>query len=113
MVSAVILFVLLIGLLSLKVTDSISIKDSVDDFATLKEVQEVQGSDSVKMENEWPTAVGKDVLTVVQEIKAANPALQVVKVEEGSPVTMDFRTDRVRVFYDAGSNTVVGTPKIG
>ncbi len=30
--------------------------------------------------------------------------LNVIKVEEGSPVTCDLRFDRVRVFYDKNGN---------
>jgi hypothetical protein len=61
---------------------------------------------------EWPAAVGRDADEVVASIKSEHPTLNVVKLKEGSPVTMDFRTDRVRVFYDAEGN-VVGQPKVG
>jgi len=39
--------------------------------------------------------------------------LDVHKVPEGSMVTMDWREDRVRVFYDEETNNVVRTPRPG
>ncbi len=38
--------------------------------------------------------------------------LNVIKVEEGSVVTADYRTDRVRVFYDKDGK-VSSKPSIG
>lgn len=61
----------------------------------------------------WPDAVGKDVDEVVQSIQSGNPNLNVVKVVENSPVTRDFRFDRVRVFYNASTNLVVSEPRTG
>jgi uncharacterized protein YuzE len=37
--------------------------------------------------------------------------VNVIKLEEGSPVTTDHRNDRVRVFYDKNGN-VASEPKI-
>jgi hypothetical protein len=46
--------------------------------------------------------VGKTGAEAVSAIKTASPDLtNVVVVPEGSMVTMDFRTDRARVFVDA------------
>ena len=49
---------------------------------------------------EWPQAVGRDAKEVGAEIKAQNPSFKVVAVPEGSPVTMDYSTERVRVYYN-------------
>ena len=48
----------------------------------------------------------------VQQIKTERPELQVVKVKEGSMVTMDYRLNRVRVYYDE-SGRVSSPPKVG
>ncbi|CAF3120163.1 unnamed protein product, partial [Rotaria sp. Silwood2] len=48
----------------------------------------------------WPNLVGKPVDEAVEEIKRDNPSLHVQKLEENSPVTLDLRYDRVRVFFD-------------
>ena len=68
--------------------------------------------DSSLPQSEWPKAAGRAIEDVVEEIKSENANLNVVKVEEGSMVTMDFREDRVRVFYNK-EGMVVGTPRIG
>jgi hypothetical protein len=66
----------------------------------------------VSAQSEWPSATGRAVDEVVEEIKAASGStLTVVKVPEGSMVTMDYNIKRVRVYYKDG--VVVGTPKIG
>ena len=49
----------------------------------------------------------------VSAIKAERPELYVVKVTSGSMVTMDYRLDRVRVWYDPETGRVEGTPKVG
>ena len=61
----------------------------------------------------WPELEGMDVDQAVQLIKEENTDLTVHKIEEGSMVTADYRTDRVRVFYNVDTNTVAGTPRIG
>ena len=45
-------------------------------------------------------------------IETKEPCLTVILVPEGSAVTADFRTDRVRIFVDS-KNLVVGIPQIG
>ena len=44
--------------------------------------------------------VGLDVDVAVSKIKEMDASLSVQAVPEGSMVTMDYRTDRVRVFFD-------------
>ncbi len=55
---------------------------------------------------EWPNLVGIDADKAVETIKALHPNLNAIKVPSGSMVTMDYRTDRVRVFYDSYTNLV-------
>ena len=60
----------------------------------------------------WPSLVGATVARATVLIEASNPTVRVIPVEEGSPVTKDYRLDRVRVFYDA-SNIVATAPRVG
>lgn len=48
----------------------------------------------------------------VQRIKSERPELQVVKVKQGSMVTMDYSLNRVRVYFDE-SGRVAAPPKVG
>ncbi|CAF1330680.1 unnamed protein product [Rotaria sp. Silwood1] len=66
-----------------------------------------------KFENQsWPALVGKPVDEAVEEIKRENPNFNVLKVQDNSPVTLDFGFNRVRVFYNAHGK-VSQTPHIG
>ena len=49
---------------------------------------------------EWDNSAPVFPKEVVAEIKAQNPSFKVVAVPEGSPVTMDYSTERVRVYYN-------------
>ena len=60
----------------------------------------------------WPSLVGATVARATVLIEASNPTVRVIPVEEGSPVTKDYRLDRVRVFYDA-SKMVATEPRVG
>ncbi|CAF1346470.1 unnamed protein product [Rotaria sp. Silwood1] len=60
----------------------------------------------------WPDLVGESVDQAVAVIKSQNPHLNVIPVPENSPVTMDFRQDRVRVFFD-NYNQVSSAPRVG
>ena len=61
---------------------------------------------------EFPQVVGLTGEEAKNVILQINPNLQVQIVPEGSMVTMDFRTDRVRIFVD-GTGIVRNTPRIG
>ncbi len=61
----------------------------------------------------WPELVGIDVDKAIELIQTENPSLDVKKTQENSPVTRDFRPNRVRVFYNTSTNLVVGVPKTG
>lgn len=41
------------------------------------------------------------------------PPLGPASLPQGSMVTMDFRTDRIRVFYDEQTGLVVTPPRVG
>eukprot|EP00475_Leptophrys_vorax_P021349 TRINITY_DN2905_c0_g1_i2.p1 TRINITY_DN2905_c0_g1~~TRINITY_DN2905_c0_g1_i2.p1 ORF type:complete len:258 (+),score=-15.91 TRINITY_DN2905_c0_g1_i2:180-953(+) len=63
---------------------------------------------------EWPELVGMNVYKAKQRILTtmAGCNLDVKVVKQGTPVTMDFRTNRVRLFYD-DDMTVASVPKVG
>ncbi|XP_012940436.1 chymotrypsin inhibitor [Aplysia californica] len=61
----------------------------------------------------WPEAVGKTFEEAEEMIKTDNPFVkQILKVPENSPVTMDYRPDRVRVFVNEAGVTV-DVPRTG
>ncbi|KAM0887701.1 hypothetical protein ACQ4PT_028836 [Festuca glaucescens] len=56
-----------------------------------------------------PELVGKCVEEAKKVILMDKPDAKIVVVPAGSPVTFDYRTDRVRLFVD----TVVEVPRVG
>ncbi|CAM9680108.1 unnamed protein product [Hapterophycus canaliculatus] len=61
----------------------------------------------------WDECVGMSVSDAMAVIRAARPDLRrIVKVPEGSMVTMDMRRDRVRVYCNA-EDIVTRAPRIG
>jgi hypothetical protein len=59
----------------------------------------MQGEDAkAKLRNEYPS---KDLLSVIQVIP------------ENSPVTMDYREDRVRIYIDKETGKVTSVPQTG
>ena len=108
--------VLLVGVFILSVFSSVVTSKS---RLVLKQEQEPEfleqwevSTSSNTMPTEWPQVAGREAKEVVLEIQEQNPSLKVVAVKEGSPVTMDHRTDRVRVFFNT-EGFVVGKPKVG
>ncbi len=63
--------------------------------------------------SEWPHLVGKSVEEAKQAIQDDRPDSKVVVVREGNMVTMDHRTDRVRIYVDKNMGKVVKVPKVG
>ena len=57
----------------------------------------------------WPEVVGMSIEEAKKVILKDMPEAHVVVVPVGSPVTLDYRTDRVRIFVD----TVAQTPTVG
>ena len=60
----------------------------------------------------WPELVGKDA-TEAKEILEKETTLNIFLVPTGSVVTMDYRTNRVRVSFDPATNKVVKAPRVG
>jgi hypothetical protein len=61
----------------------------------------------------WPELVGRNVDEAVQTLNSLNLDLNVIKLKENSPTTRDYRTNRVRVFYNVETNLVVSAPHCG
>jgi succinyl-CoA synthetase beta subunit len=57
----------------------------------------------------WPELVGKSVEEAKKVILKDKPEAKIIVVLAGSIVTMDYRTDRVRLFVD----TVAEVPIVG
>lgn len=67
---------------------------------------------SPREKEEWPELVDQPA----EKAKAALESQtkhKIYLVETGSAYTMDFRQDRVRIFYDAATGKVVRPPRIG
>ena len=61
----------------------------------------------------WPELVGKDGNLAQETIQGENPSIIKAQiVPKDSIMTMDYRTDRVRIFVN-DDNTVASTPRIG
>eukprot|EP00004_Rigifila_ramosa_P026816 TRINITY_DN84_c0_g1_i2.p3 TRINITY_DN84_c0_g1~~TRINITY_DN84_c0_g1_i2.p3 ORF type:complete len:146 (-),score=27.36 TRINITY_DN84_c0_g1_i2:67-459(-) len=60
----------------------------------------------------FPGAVGLTGEAARAHVLAQNAALSVQLVPAGSPVTMDLRSDRVRIFVEA-DGTVRSVPRVG
>lgn len=60
----------------------------------------------------WDSCVDKDAIICMDHIKLLDESLNVVILPYGSIVTMDFWTDRVRIYVDE-ENKVKITPRIG
>jgi hypothetical protein len=61
----------------------------------------------------WPELTNINVDEAVTTIQQENSSLQVMKVRFGGIVTMDFRPNRVRVYFDPNTQQVKGIPRIG
>lgn len=60
----------------------------------------------------WPKVVGKSGEEAKNIILKDDPSIDVRFIPQGSIVTTDYRTNRVRVYVDA-NGIVVQTPKRG
>ena len=62
----------------------------------------------------WTELLGKTYEEAEEKIKSDRPDVIVYKIIEGSAVTKDYRLDRVRVFVDTKTESiVVEVPRIG
>ncbi|KAJ4836291.1 hypothetical protein Tsubulata_008020 [Turnera subulata] len=59
----------------------------------------------------WPELVGAKGEEAAAIIEKENPNVNAIIVLEGSPITLDYRCDRVRVFVDE-NGIVVSAPEI-
>ncbi|XP_027183398.1 glu S.griseus protease inhibitor-like [Coffea eugenioides] len=60
----------------------------------------------------WPELVGAKGFAAASIIEEEDPHVQAILLEDGSPVTMDFRCDRVWVWVNQ-SRIVIRTPVVG
>nr|ATL64851.1 eglin C [Hirudinaria manillensis] len=61
----------------------------------------------------FPDVVGKTVEQAREYFRLHHPQYDVIFLPEGSPVTLDLRYNRVRVFYNPHTNLVNHTPYAG
>ncbi|KAG8653977.1 hypothetical protein MANES_05G086480v8 [Manihot esculenta] len=60
----------------------------------------------------WPELVGANGDSAAATIEEENKNVKATVLKEGTPVTKDFRTNRVRVWVDE-NNVVTQAPTIG
>eukprot|EP00977_Amphora_coffeiformis_P024634 scaffold16502_cov177-Amphora_coffeaeformis.AAC.7 len=61
----------------------------------------------------WPELVGQDATIAKQTIQGENPGISMVQIlPKDSFVTMDYSTQRVRIFVNE-DNTVASVPRVG
>ncbi|MEZ0067551.1 hypothetical protein ABIA32_003564 [Streptacidiphilus sp. MAP12-20] len=68
---------------------------------------------SDRSRTEWPELVGVNVDEATLRIHADDPTLIIAAIPNGSAVTTDHRTDRVRLWFDEATQTVSQVPRIG
>ena len=61
----------------------------------------------------WPELNGTDAQKAKEFLEETTSGMAIYLVPTGSMVTMDYRQDRVRIFYDTETGKVVRTPQIG
>ena len=71
-----------------------------------------KSGNSNKCTDDMSTLVGMDSERAIECLESQYPNFQIVAVEEGSMVTMDYRMDRIRVYTDS-QGRVATTPNIG
>ncbi|KAK1428381.1 hypothetical protein QVD17_17214 [Tagetes erecta] len=65
-----------------------------------------------KGKSSWPELVGSTGDAAAAKIEEENPLVDAIVLRDGTPVTADFRCDRVRVWVNS-SRVVVRPPNIG
>ncbi|KZV24795.1 inhibitor of trypsin and hageman factor-like [Dorcoceras hygrometricum] len=60
----------------------------------------------------WPELVGKDGHAAAEVVERENPNVRAIVLKDGTPVTKDFRCDRVWVWVN-DKNRVVRPPTVG
>ncbi|PRQ36381.1 putative proteinase inhibitor I13, potato inhibitor I [Rosa chinensis] len=69
-------------------------------------------SDQCEGKDSWPELLGAEGTVAKATIESENSLVEAVIVLEGTPVTGDFRCDRVRVWVDT-DGIVTRVPVIG
>ena len=62
--------------------------------------------------NSWPELVGQDATEAKEQLEKETN-MDVFLVSTGSVMTMDFRTNRIRITFDPKTNKVVKAPRVG
>mmetsp|Transcript_93180 Transcript_93180/g.268188 ORF Transcript_93180/g.268188 Transcript_93180/m.268188 type:complete len:131 (-) Transcript_93180:30-422(-) len=65
-----------------------------------------------KSKNSWPELVGLDGQEAKAKLEEQEPDKKIFLIPEGRMVTMDYRTDRIRIFLD-GDGKVSRAPILG
>ena len=77
-------------------------------------ISEYQTTTTPPTKTAWPELLNTNVDVAIAKIKAAVPSsFSVVKIKNDAMVTMDHRTNRVRVFYDPSTNNISRAPRVG
>ena len=56
---------------------------------------------------------GKPIEEAKAELQKLHPEFQIQVVPKGAMVTRDHKENRIRLFLDPATNTVVGVPRVG
>ncbi|CAH2046528.1 unnamed protein product [Thlaspi arvense] len=67
---------------------------------------------AMPMKTSWPELVGINGDEAASVIKSDEPSLEVVVLLGGTPVSMDFVFERVRVWVDS-DRIVIRVPRVG
>ncbi|CAF3987842.1 unnamed protein product [Rotaria sordida] len=81
-------------------------------FVNIPVIRVKQTTTPILNKYRWPELIGKNGQEVVNIIKKETGFTNVVIVKEGSPITLDYRVNRVRVFVN-DNGIVVHVPTIG
>ena len=88
-------------------------ENSLDSERTTASAMEPQNNNNNNNKSSWPELVGQPSASAMEVIQKENPTIAHVDIiPDGSMVTMDYRTDRVRVFV-APDNTIAQAPHMG
>ena len=90
-------------------------ENSLDSERTtpVMEPQNNNNNNNNNNKSSWPELVGQPSTSAMEVIQKENPTIAHVDIiPDGSMVTMDYRTDRVRVFV-APDNTIAQAPHMG
>ncbi len=84
--------------------------DSTHSQHTSERTSDIMTADESR--KSWPELVGMNGEEAKAQLQAALPGKKIMLVPQDSMVTMDYRTDRVRIFVDSEGN-VARTPTLG